>query len=83
MIFKDYKTNINMFTKCFLTNDNIKLQFEKWKTKLQNLFHACFRRLRIQDSKKKLSALNHLMNEQKEIVKFKHFKKEQIDRLEN
>ena len=42
MIFKDYTTNTNMFRKCFFTNDNMKLQFDKWKKKLQKSVQACF-----------------------------------------
>ena len=42
MIFKDYTTNTNMFRKCFFTNDDMKLQFDKWKKKLQKSFQACF-----------------------------------------
>ena len=83
VLFKEYTTNTTIFTKCFLTDENINLQFEKWKKRLQKSFHACFRRIRVGDNKKKLSFMDHLMNEKKEIVKSRHPNKEQLDRLEN
>ena len=43
--FKDYTSNTDMFTKCFLTDEDINNQFKKWQKRLQKSFHACFRKI--------------------------------------
>ena len=65
LTFKEYTSNTNMFSKCFLTDENIIDQFKNWQKKLKKSFHICFRKIRIIGKNKVLSKMDHLMNEKK------------------
>ena len=66
--FKEFTTNTNMFSKCFLSEDNFENQFKKWQKVFQKSLHACFRKIRVKD-RVKVSNIVILMNKKKDILK--------------
>ena len=71
--FKDFTTNTNRFTKCFLTEEAFEIQFKRWQRQLQKALHASFRKIRYKENdQKKMNHIDVLMNAKKDILKKKN-----------
>ena len=79
--FKEYTSSSNTLSKCFSTDEPINIQFSKWMTKFRKALHACFRKIRVTENKKKMSNINILMMEKKDIMKKKHKNKNYIEKF--
>ena len=79
--FKEYTSSSNTLSKCFSTDEPINIQFSKWMTKLRKALHACFRKIRVTENEKKMSNIDILMMEKKDILKKKHKNKNDIEKL--
>ena len=66
--FKEFTTNTNKFSKCFLSEENFENQFKKLQKVFQKSLHACFRRIRVKD-RVKVSNIDILINKKKDILK--------------
>ena len=83
--FKQKTSNTDMFSKCFIGEETIDVQFKRWKRRLQKALYSSFRKVRIKDRENKLSNLDILMNKKKAILKKKTLTekdKREIDSIE-
>ena len=83
--FFEFISKEGRFTKCFSScEDEINVQFKRWKRKIDKAINACFRKIRVKE-KVKLSTIDRLMEDKKLILKGKDMseeKEERIDRIE-
>ena len=71
-IFYEFTSKNNMFSNCFRNQDeDINVQFKRWQRIFTKSIHACFRKVRIQDDKKKPSKMDELMSQRKIILRQK------------
>ena len=50
-IFRKFTSETNMFTKCFLSNEeNIDVQFKRWQRCFYKALHSCFRKVRVKEN---------------------------------
>ena len=71
--FHEFTSKNNMFTKCFSSQDeDINIQFNRWKRLFDKSIHACFRKTRMnQDDKKIPSRIDELLSKRKIILRKK------------
>ena len=50
--FKEFTSNTDRFTKCFMTNETLEVQYKRWQRQFQKSLHANFRKVRISEHKK-------------------------------
>ena len=75
--FKDLTTNTNRFSKCFVTQETLDVQFKRWQRQLQKALHVNFKKVRCKDEDDpKLSKIDILMEEKKIILNKKHLSAE-------
>ena len=86
--FLEYTTNTNMFTNCFLSDKKLDHKFNTWKSKLQKSLYTCFKRVRVVEADPKLTHIDDLMTDKKDLFKQKNFLstddfEDKLDILEN
>ena len=67
--FFEYTSNTTMFTNCFSSNKPLDHKFKPWQSKFKKSLHACFRKVRRNESDSKPSKINNLINEKKQLLK--------------
>jgi hypothetical protein len=82
--FKLFTTNTKRFTRCFETEEIFDIQFKRWQRQLQKALYANFRKIRIKndDDKKKLSKIDTLINQKRNILKKRHLSAEDYKALD-
>ena len=83
--FKEFTSKTKHYLNVFSTDETVEIQFQKWHKKFQKALHSCFRKIRITNREKKLSKLDLLMKEKKEIIKKRklgEYDKEIIDEID-
>ena len=83
--FCQFTSKDNRFSKCFSAGDeNINVQFNRWKRQLNKSINACFKKIRLKENNsKEASKIDKLIDEKKEILKRKTITQEDIIRIEN
>ena len=84
-VFWEYTSKDNMLSKCFNSQDeDINIQFKRWQRRFRKAIYACFKKVRIQpDTNKKLSKMDELMIEKKNILRKKTLTKIDEDIIED
>ena len=67
--FKEYTSKSNILTKCFLSDETIDKQFERWQKQFRKSLYACFKKIRFSDKKKQIANIDVLMKEKRTILK--------------
>ena len=81
--FKNFTFNTNVFSKCFVSEESINIQINRWKRKLNKALHACFRKIRINNNKVKTkSRIDTLMQDKNNILKKIHREKDDMDKVD-
>ena len=69
--FKEFTSRTNTLSKCFESDEEVNIQFQRWQNRFNKALHACFRKVRTTNKEKKMSKIDLLMTEKKNIIKKK------------
>ena len=70
--FKEFTSKTNTLSKCFESDEAIDAQFQRWQNRFTKAIHACFRKVRSTNKEKKMTKIDLLMKEKKDIIKKKN-----------
>ena len=66
--FLEYTSTSNTLSNCFVSNETLDVQFKRWQKKFIKALHASFRIVRVTNREKKMSKIDMLMKEKKELL---------------
>ena len=82
-VFHEFTSKEGRFTSAFSScEESIDVQFKSWKRILNKSIHACFRKIRLRDSRKETD-IEQLMNVKRNILKKRNISREEEEKVEN
>ena len=82
--FRVKTTNTDKFSNCFLSEESINTQFDRWHRKLFKALHTSFKKIRIKDKyEKKTTNIDILMTQKRNILKKKVLDQNDKEDIEN
>ena len=83
-VFYQFTSKDTRFIKCFSKDENINVQFNKWKRHFNKAINACFKNIKLKENKSNgASKIDKLIDEKKEILRKKEITHEEYMRVEN